>query len=190
MMKLATIKDQSTLYNIFKQNKSIFPHIRTDYLKRQVNRKNVIFDDGVVIVKNEYKRQVTLNKKIFKKGTYIIHQIVNSIKGNGVAENILTRFLLDLQLNGVEKCILTVRESNIRARRFYKRLGFRKVDTISWSNNKIKGIVYSISLTPKRMIGISIEMLRSYRNKGVEINDTIRKAGADSFLRNIYKVIR
>ena len=189
-MKLSTINDEATIWNIFKQNRSIFPHIRTDYLKRQNVVDNIVFDEGVIIVNNEYKRRVKLNKKVFEKGTYIIHQIVNSIKGNGVAENILTRFLLDLQLNGVEKCILTVRESNIRARRFYKRLGFRKVDTISWSNNKIKGIVYSISLTPKRMIGISIEMLRSYRNKGVEINDTIRKAGADSFLRNIYKVIR
>ena len=84
-MKLSTINDQATIWNIFKQNRSIFPHIRTDYLKRQNVVDNIVFDEGVIIVNNEYKRRVKLNKKVFEKGTYIIHQIVNSIKGNGMA---------------------------------------------------------------------------------------------------------
>ena len=172
-MKLSTINDQATIWNIFKQNRSIFPHIRTDYLKRQNVVDNIVFDEGVIIVNNEYKRRVKLNKKVFEKGTYIIHQIVNSIKGNGMAENILTRFLTELKVSGVKKCILTVRESNLRARQFYKKLGFRKVDTISWSKNRIKGI--------------TVQMLRSYRNETI---DKTCEAGAGQFIDNLNRLLK
>ena len=186
-MKLATTKDQSTIWNVFKQNRSIFPHIRTDYLKRQVIANNVVFEDGIIIVNNRYQRRVTLNKKVFEKDTYIIHQVVNSKKGNGIAENILTRFLTELKIGGVKKCILTVRKSNLRARQFYKKLGFRMVDTISWSKNRIKGIVYSISLTPKVMKGITVQMLRSYRNDTI---DNSCMASADQFIDNLNRQLK
>jgi RimJ/RimL family protein N-acetyltransferase len=139
-MKLATITQLAVVWNIFKQHKKVFPHLRTDYLKRQIVVKNVIFDEGVVIVNNEYKRKVKLNKKVFEKGTYIIHQIVNSVQGNGKASKVLNKFLNSL--TNVRKCILTVRKSNLTARKFYEKNGFKKVDTISWSNKTIAGIVY------------------------------------------------
>ena len=143
-MKLATLAQSTVVWDIFKKHRSIFPHIRNDYLKRQMSFKNVIFDEGVVIVNNEYKRKVKLNKKVFEKGTYIIHQIVNSVRGNGNATKILKKFLNSL--TNVRRCILTVRKSNIVARKFYERMGFKQVDTISWSNKTIKGIIYEIIL--------------------------------------------
>ena len=139
-MKFATLSQSNIVWDIFKKHRPIFPHIRTDYLKRQICRKNVIFDEGVVIVNNEYKRKVKLNKKVFEKGTYIIHQIVNSVQGNGKASKVLNKFLNSL--TNVRKCILTVRKSNLTARKFYEKNGFKKVDTISWSNKTIAGIVY------------------------------------------------
>ena len=186
-MKLSTINDEATIWNIFKQNRSIFPHIRTDYLKRQNVVDNIVFDEGVIIVNNEYKRRVKLNKKVFEKGTYIIHQIVNSIKGNGMALKILKKFLFELELGGVRDCILSVRKSNLRARKFYKKMGFKKVDTISWSKNRIKGIVYSISLTPKVMKGITVQMLRSYRNETI---DKTCEAGAGQFIDNLNRQLK
>ncbi len=133
------------MFGIFyKKHRNIFPHLRTDYLKRQIVVDNVIFDKGVVIVNNEYKRQVKLNNKVFKKGTYIIHQIVNAVRGNGNATKVLKKFLNSL--TNVKSCILTVRKSNIVARKFYERMGFKQVDTISWSNKTIKGIIYEIIL--------------------------------------------
>ena len=140
----ATLQDKADVWDIFKKHRDIFPHLRTDYLKRQIVVDNVIFDEGVVIVNNEYKRQVKLNNKVFKKGTYIIHQIVNSVRGNGNATKVLKKFLNSL-IN-VQSCILTVRKSNMVARKFYERMGFKKVDTISWSNKTIKGIIYEIKL--------------------------------------------
>jgi len=143
-MKLATLAQSTVVWDIFKKHRSIFPHIRTDYLKRQIVVKNVIFDEGVLIVKNEYKRKVKLNKKVFEKGTYIIHQIVNSVRGNGKATKVLKKFLNSL--TNVRRCILTVRKSNLVARKFYEKMGFKQVDTISWSNKTIKGIIYEITL--------------------------------------------
>ena len=186
-MKQSTINDEATIWNIFKQNRSIFPHIRTDYLKRQNVVDNIVFDEGVIIVNNEYKRRVKLNKKVFEKGTYIIHQIVNSIKGNGMALKILKKFLFELELGGVRDCILSVRKSNLRARKFYKKMGFKKVDTISWSKNRIKGIIYSKKVKSKRVKGITADMCRSYITKINMLNDNICKAGADSFLDNLQK---
>ena len=149
MMKLATSNKEAVVWSIFKQHRPIFPHIRTDYLRRQNVVKNIIFDDGVVIVNNEYKRQVKLNKKVFKKGTYIIHQIVNSVKGNGNATKVLNRFFDVLMMLNVNSCILSVRKSNTVARKFYEKNGFKKVDTISWSNGRIKGVIYEINLKKK-----------------------------------------
>jgi len=37
---------------------------------------------------------------------------------------------------------LTVRKSNIIARRFYERNYFKKVGKIFWLNNKIEGVIY------------------------------------------------
>ena len=143
-MKTATLHDKAVVWDIFKKHRNIFPHLRTDYLKRQLSKNNVIFDKGVVIVNNEYQRKVKLNKKVFEKGTYIIHQIVNSVRGNGNATKVLKKFLNSL--TNVRRCILTVRKSNIVARKFYERMGFKQVDTISWSNKTIKGIIYEIIL--------------------------------------------
>ena len=143
-MKVATLQDKAVVWNIFKKHRNIFPHLRTDYLKRQIVVDNVIFDKGVVIVNNEYKRQVKLNNKVFEKGTYIIHQIVNAVRGNGNATKVLKKFLNSL--TNARSCILTVRKSNLVARKFYEKMGFKKVDTISWSNKTIKGIIYEIIL--------------------------------------------
>ena len=49
----------------------------------------------------------------------------------------------------VNSCILSVRKSNKVARKFYEKNGFKKVDTISWSNGRIKGVIYEINLKKK-----------------------------------------
>jgi len=139
-MKLATIKQFNKIRSIFKKYKKVFPHIRMDYLKRQIKSKNVIFENGVVLITGQYQRKVNLGNKTFDKGTFIIHQIVNSVQGNGKASKVLNKFLNSL--TNVRKCILTVRKSNLTARKFYEKNGFKKVDTISWSNKTIAGIVY------------------------------------------------
>ena len=66
-------------------------------------------------------------------------------------------------------------------------MGFKKVDTISWSKNRIKGIIYSKKVKSKRVKGITADMCRSYITKINMLNDNIFQAGADSFLDNLQK---
>jgi len=137
-MKLATIKQFDKIRSIFKKYKKVFPHIRMDYLKRQIKSKNVIFEKEVVLIKGQYQRKVNLGNKTFDKGTFIIHQIANGHQGNGKAKTVLNKFINSIN----NKIILTVRKSNIIARRFYERNYFKKVGKIFWLNNKIEGVIY------------------------------------------------
>tara|TARA_Y100000031_G_C8171599_1_gene362101 strand:- start:45 stop:476 length:432 start_codon:yes stop_codon:yes gene_type:complete len=139
-MKLATISTKAKIWNIFKNYKKIFPHIRNDYLQRQIKSKNVIFDKGVVLINSTYQRKVSLGNKQFEKGTNIIHQIVNSKQGNGNATKVLKQYFKSLPNN--TRCILTVRKSNKTAGKFYERNNFNVVGKINWSNNTIKGLIY------------------------------------------------
>ena len=61
------MKDFDTIWSEFKKNRDVFPHIRTDYLKRQIKNNNVIYQDGVILIIGKYKRKGTLgNVQYFK----------------------------------------------------------------------------------------------------------------------------
>ena len=137
-MKLATLKNYDDIWSIFKKYKKVFPHIRTDYLKRQIKNNNVIFENDVVIVKDTYKRKVNLGNTSFDKGTTIIHQIANNNQGNGYSSVVLNKFLNEVK----NKVILTVRKSNQIARKFYEKNNFKEVGKICWQNNQIEGVIY------------------------------------------------
>tara|TARA_B110000285_G_scaffold231813_1_gene301371 strand:- start:179 stop:616 length:438 start_codon:yes stop_codon:yes gene_type:complete len=140
-MKLATITSKADIWSIFKNHRKVFPHIRNDYLQRQIESGNVIYDKGVVLITQLYKRTVSLGNSKFEKGTHIIHQIVNSKHGNGNASKVLNKFIKTLPKN--TDCILTVRKSNRTARKFYKKNGFKTIGSINWSNNSIEGLIYN-----------------------------------------------
>ena len=140
-MKLATISRKAVIWSIFKNHRKVFPHIRTDYLQRQIESGNVIYDKGVVLITQLYKRTVSLGNSKFEKGTHIIHQIVNSKQGNGNANKVLNKFIKTLPKN--TDCILTVRKSNRTARKFYRMNGFKTIGSINWSNNSIEGLIYN-----------------------------------------------
>ena len=139
-VRIAKLNQLEKVWSVFKENRTYFPHIRTDYLKRQIKSKKVIFHKGVVLIDSTYQRTVSLGNKQFEKGTNIIHQIVNSKQGNGNATKVLKQYFKRLPNNS--KCILTVRKSNKIARKFYKRNKFQVVGKINWSNNSIKGLIY------------------------------------------------
>ena len=142
-MNKATLKDFDNIWSIFKKYKNVFPHIRTDYLKRQIKNRNVIFENNVVLVTSKYKRKVNLGNRTFDKNTIIIHQIVNDDVGNGCSSVLIKKFLNEVR----NKIILTVRKSNKIARRFYEKNNFKEVSKIFWSNNQIEGVIYEYNTT-------------------------------------------
>ena len=134
----AVKSDFEKVKEIFYLHKKWFPHVRTDYLKRQIKNNNVIFENDVVIVKDTYKRKVNLGNTSFDKGTTIIHQIANNNQGNGCSSVVLNKFLNEVK----NKVILTVRKSNQIARKFYEKNNFKEVGKICWQNNQIEGVIY------------------------------------------------
>lgn len=138
-MKFVALKDFDKVWEIFKiYKKEYLPHIRTDYVKRQIKKKSIILEKNVVINFDVYKRNVKLGNKLFQKGTTIIHQIANKNQRNGNAKIVLKKFLKEMN----KPIILSVRNDNKIAVKFYLKNKFKKVGKINWINNKIKGSIY------------------------------------------------
>ncbi len=84
-MQLAKVFQLKEIVRVFQSWRSVFPHVRQDYLKRKILAKECVYHNGVIITFNQYKVRVALGSVTIPKGSYIIHQIVNSKQGNGEA---------------------------------------------------------------------------------------------------------
>lgn len=138
MIKFARTDECDEIIKIFRQYPKIFPHIRKDKILLQIEKSNVIYDNGVVITFGKYKKKIHLGNIDIHKNAWILHQIVNREPGNGKTLSVLKTFL-----NYIDNDLyLTVRADNIRACRFYEKQGFKVVGDISWKSDTIKGKIY------------------------------------------------
>lgn len=148
-LRLAELAELKEIIQIFQARKSIFPHVRQDYIKRKILANQCVYQDGVVITFNPYKVKVTLGSVNIRKGSYIIHQIVNAEQGNGSGSRVLDQLCRLIGAQN-EDVYLTVRADNKLARTFYEHKGFKKAGDITWSRGTIPGIVYRKTLSVKR----------------------------------------
>ena len=139
-MKHATIEDFDTIKNIFKGYRDIFPYLRFDSLKNKVEEGKVIYDSGVVITYNKYKRNKKLGNVQAKKGDIVIQEIVKEEAGNSV--DVFKRFADFVK----EDIWLTVRRDNQKAKRFYDKVGMKVVGEVVWSKGTLMGDVYKYSI--------------------------------------------
>ena len=140
-MNYATINDFDLVWKAFNDNKEWFPHVRKSHVRNRLESEQVIFEDGIVITHKVSKANRPIGRDcdiILPKGTYQIHQIINTNKGNGNAQTIINKFF-DFIKNDV---YLTVRKENTIANRFYEKVGMELVGQISWSNKSIQGNVW------------------------------------------------
>tara|TARA_A100001011_G_scaffold53994_1_gene52473 strand:- start:7908 stop:8339 length:432 start_codon:yes stop_codon:yes gene_type:complete len=138
MLNHAKDTDFDTVWNIFKNNKKYFPHIRTDYLKRNIAKGQVVLDRDVIIVYNIYKRKQRLNEEILAQpGDCILHQIVAKNR-NGSAKEVLHKFFKHINT----RVFLSVRSENDIAKKFYEKNGMLKIGDTSWAKGTISGDIY------------------------------------------------
>ena len=140
-MRYATINDFDEVWKIFKDNKKWFPHVRTFHVRNRLSWGQVILQDGVLITEQEYKRSGKIGRDTdveTKKGERIIHQIINSQPNNGNARKVIEEYFKYVDTD----VYLTVREENVPANKFYKKIGMEKVGYINWSKGKMKGNVW------------------------------------------------
>ena len=134
--------DFDVVKDIFYQHKEWFPHIRTDYMRREIAAGHLILDNDVVITYNFYKRNYKLDKSsmgdvsqkiIMQANDCILHQIAAKHK-NGSASDALQRFF-----NWTGRRVwLSVRSDNPVAKAFYERNNMKLVGKTSWTKDGVK----------------------------------------------------
>ena len=110
-------------------------------MRNRLSWGQVILQDGVLITEQEYKRSGKIGRDTdveTKKGDRIIHQIINSQPNNGNARKVIEEYFKYVDTD----VYLTVREENVPANKFYKKIGMEKVGYINWSKGKMKGNVW------------------------------------------------
>lgn len=139
-LKHATPKHLDEIYSHFYDCRELFPHIRKDYIARNLEAGNVVYADGIIIIYARYKRKTKLGTATAQAGDIILHQILNPNRGDGTdrAFKVLEGFFSHVNSH----VWLTVRSANTRAIKFYKRNKFVKVGTISWMGGELPGTVF------------------------------------------------
>jgi|TARA_B110000977_G_C10715154_1_gene352907 hypothetical protein len=130
--------DFESVKEIFYQHKKWFPHIRTDYMKRQIAQGNLIYDNDVVITYKFYKRKQKIGEIIAQQGDCILHQIAAKHK-NGSASTALQKFF---EFVKPRRVFLSVRSDNEIAKKFYVKNNMKLVGSTTWAKGTLPGEVY------------------------------------------------
>lgn len=144
-MKHATLADLKEIYTQFEKRKDVFPHVRQDKLKRRIEAGQVIWQDGVVITYQQYKKRTRVGEVQIPAGSIMLHQILNSQQFNGAGRQVFRRFVREIVKPSGGDLYLSVRRDNTVACRFYERQGMTVAGTVTWKNRTIPGLVYRLS---------------------------------------------
>ena len=137
-MIFAEEKDFDKVKEIFYSHKKWFPHVRTDYMMRMINKKQLILEDGILITFHHAKRRQKIGDVQVEKGDTVLHQIASDSPGSGIAQSILNNFF-DYCPKDV---FLSVRADNLTANKFYVKMNMNLIGSTSWSKGTIPGNVY------------------------------------------------
>ena len=136
---IATLRDYDDVISAFRLYRNVFPHLTPTDIKKSIQNKELIWKYGVAIQFKYYKQKR-------KKGTFTtkvgdIH-LIKMCKVNGGLSDMAFNEWLDLLKRG--RIVLSVRQSNQPALKFYERHNFNIQSEISWGKDKIKGYVMTL----------------------------------------------
>ena len=137
-MIFAQKKDFNKVKEIFYSHKKWFPHVRTDYMMRMIDRKQLILEDGILITFHHAKRKQKIGDVQIEKGDTVLHQIASDSPGSGNAQAVLNNFFEYCE----KDVFLSVRADNLTANRFYVKMDMNLVGTTTWAKGTIPGNVY------------------------------------------------
>ena len=129
--------DFERVKEIFYQHKQWFPHIRTDYMRREIAKGHLVLDREVVITYNFYKRKQRIGDVLAQQGDCILHQIAAKNK-DGSASEVLQRFFKWTK----RRVYLSVRSDNEIAKKFYVKNNMKLVGSTTWAKCTLPGDVY------------------------------------------------
>ncbi len=143
-MRHASIRDLKAIYKHFQAHRDVFPHIRQDALKRRIEAGQCVYQDGVVITYQQYRKRTCVGDVQVPAGAIMLHQIVNSKQFNGAGGAIFERFVKEIVKPSGGNLYLSVRKENGVACQFYERHGMEVVGAVAWSGGMIRGRVYRL----------------------------------------------
>ena len=124
--------DFDTVKDIFYQHKEWFPHIRTDYMRREIAAGHLILDNDVIITYNYYKRKQKIGNVQAQQGDCVLHQIAAKHK-DGSASKALQNFFYTKR-----RVFLSVRSDNLIAKKFYEKNNMKIVGKTTWAKDGVK----------------------------------------------------
>ena len=143
-MKFATEDDFIEIYELFKKNRKLLPHIRMAYIARKIEERRCIFTDGVVIIFEILENKVEIGKNTESQFSDChLNQIISE-KHDGSATRILNQFFEFIRIlpytSGV--IFLNVKNDNKRAKKFYEKNGMKLIDKTTWTDGDVEVDVY------------------------------------------------
>jgi len=179
-MRHASLRDLKAIYRHFRSHRNVFPHVRQDALKRRIAAHQCIYQNGVVITYQQYRKRTRVGDVQVPAGAIMLHQIVNSSQFNGAGKRVFKQFVAEIVEASGGDLYLTVRNENGVARRFYERHGMKVAGTVAWSRGSIPGLVYLLSSKvrfpsdplPRKSVNLVFEtssLVISFLKSGVHI---------------------
>ena len=143
-MKFATEDDFIEVYELFKKNRELLPHIQMGHIARKIEERRCIFTDGVVIIFEIFENSVQIGKNTKSQlSDCHLNQIVSE-KRDGSASRILNHFFDFIGIlpytSGV--IYLNVKSDNERAKKFYEKNGMKLIDKTNWTDGDVEVDVY------------------------------------------------
>jgi hypothetical protein len=146
-VKNATLGDLKEIYGHFQKRKAVFPHVRQDKLKRMIEAGQVVWQDGVIVTYQQYKKRTRVGDVQMPAGSIMLHQILNSRQFSGSGGKVFEQFVKEIVKPSGGDLYLSVREENAVACAFYECHGMKVVGKVAWSGGTLPGLVYRMALS-------------------------------------------
>jgi hypothetical protein len=144
-MRHASIRDFQAIYGHFQKRRDVFPHIRQDGLRRRIEAGQCVYQDGVVVTYQQYRKRTRVGDVQVPAGAIMVHQILNSNQFNGAGGAVFRQFVDEVVKPSGGDLYLSVRKENTVACQFYERHGMTVVGTVAWKGGAVLGLVYRLN---------------------------------------------
>ena len=123
--------DYDDIVKTFRSYRTVFPYLRPKELEKSIKIKNMVWCDGVAIQFKTYKRRQKKGTFTTKVGDIHLQKIASSKRG--ATDRVFTKWLDHL---GDGRIVLSVRQDNKRAIKFYEKHNFEIVSKCRWTDTK------------------------------------------------------
>ena len=139
-VNLATMSDVEDIMDVFKKWKDIFPHKRKSHIIKHIEKREVLWENGVVFILATNRKPVKWGNHTLPAGDVRSKGIASFEPGNGHAYGIVEKVMSEVDKHGLSFWV-DMRKSNQRSIDFHKKFGCVEYGDIFWADGTIEGII-------------------------------------------------